>query len=114
MTSSHKALYKVSVINLSSTQMLTRGVKVPPNSQQGSGPRGGTLSPSPAPPFSLHHEFFEPVTLSPCKCFHFLPSLEVFKCVLMVILSYIMSSHLSLLTEESASSPKNWTLREKC
>lgn len=112
MTSSHKALYKVR----DKSQLHTdadAGVKVPPNSQQGSGPRGGTLSPSPAPPLSLHHEFFEPVTLSPCKCFHFLPNLEVFKCVLMVILSYIMSSHLSLLIEESASSPKNWTLREK-
>ena len=109
MTSSHKALYEVRVINLSSTQMLKRGSRCHPT-QQGSGPRGGTLSPSPAPLRSLHHEFFEPVTLSPCKCFHFLPSLEVFKCVLMVILSYIMSSHLSLLIEESASSPKNWTL----
>ena len=87
---------------------------MPPDSQQGSGPRGETLSPSTAPPLSLHCEFFEPVMLSPCKCFHFLPSLEVFKCVLMIILSHIMSSHLSLLIEESASSPRNWTLPEKC
>lgn len=75
---------------------------------------GGTFFPAPSPPLSLEHEFFETVTQpSRCKCFHFLPSLEVFKCVLMVILLFKMSSHLNLLIEESTSSPRNWTLPER-